>query len=112
MTLIKLPAHKAGLFISHNEHRNYYESIADYLGDLVRLARGPVRVRARCEIAGRDFSFPKGKRLFGERDSYDGTWTVWPASDPQAFLCAVSPECVRIVKPNTPVRDAAQPRSL
>ena len=48
MTLIKLPAHKAGLFISHNEHRNYYESIADYLGrDYVGDFESP-ESRARC----------------------------------------------------------------
>ncbi len=32
---MKLPPHKAGLTISHNEHKNYYESIADYVEDRV-----------------------------------------------------------------------------
>lgn len=26
--MIKFPDHKAGLFLAHNEHRNYYESVS------------------------------------------------------------------------------------
>lgn len=28
---MKFPAHKCGLFLTHNEHRNYYESVAEWL---------------------------------------------------------------------------------
>jgi len=28
-----LPAHKCGLYITHNEHRDYYETLTEYLGD-------------------------------------------------------------------------------
>ena len=30
--LSKLPAHKCGLYLTHNEHRDYYETIEQWLG--------------------------------------------------------------------------------
>jgi len=30
---MKFPNHKAGLHLTHNEHKNYYEKIEDYAND-------------------------------------------------------------------------------
>lgn len=29
---MKLPGHKCGLFLQHNEHRSYYEAAAEWIG--------------------------------------------------------------------------------
>lgn len=31
--MIKLPEHKCGLYLQHNEHRDLYETAADYIAD-------------------------------------------------------------------------------
>ena len=30
---MKLPDHECGLFLTHNEHKNYYENIINYMND-------------------------------------------------------------------------------
>ena len=30
--MIEFPPHKCGLFLTHNEHRNYYETVEEFLG--------------------------------------------------------------------------------
>jgi len=30
---MRFPEHKAGLFLTHNEHKNYYQTIPDYLAE-------------------------------------------------------------------------------
>ena len=32
-TIAELPKHKCGLYLSHNEHRDLYQSVQDYLCD-------------------------------------------------------------------------------
>lgn len=32
---MKFPSHKAGLQLSHNEHKNVYETVEEYTGDLM-----------------------------------------------------------------------------
>ena len=31
--MMKLPEHKCGLYLEHNAHRDYYQSVADYIED-------------------------------------------------------------------------------
>lgn len=40
---MKLPEHKCGLFLTHNEHRDYYEPLAQYIesGDLADTFESP-----------------------------------------------------------------------
>lgn len=33
MSALELPPHKCGLNLSHNEHRNYYQSLAAWIDD-------------------------------------------------------------------------------
>ncbi|MGA3170344.1 MAG: hypothetical protein ABSE62_04965 [Chthoniobacteraceae bacterium] len=30
---MKFPAHKCGLFLSHNEHRDVYQTVTEFIGD-------------------------------------------------------------------------------
>lgn len=40
--VLELPKHKCGLFLIHNEHKNYYESIVDLIKDEQDLFRDSV----------------------------------------------------------------------
>ncbi len=35
--MIKLPEHKCGLTLEHNDHKGYYQSVADYIDDNSRF---------------------------------------------------------------------------
>ncbi len=37
MASITLPPHKCGLYLSHNEHRDMYQSLAEFLADMESL---------------------------------------------------------------------------
>jgi len=37
----KLPEHKCGLYLSHNEHRDYYEPVATWLENYESMGGGP-----------------------------------------------------------------------
>ena len=53
-----------------------------------------VRLIARRDIVGPEWTFPRGQRLLGQRDG-PGRWAVWPRRDPLAFLVAVPDDFVR-----------------
>jgi hypothetical protein len=55
---------------------------------------GLVRLAARRDIVGPEWTFYKGQRLVGKRDG-PGRWAVWPRRDPLAFLVGVPDELVR-----------------
>ena len=53
-----------------------------------------VRLVARRNIVGPEWTFSKGQRLVGQRDG-PGRWAVWPRRDPLAFLVGVPDDFVR-----------------
>lgn len=71
---MKLPEHKAGLSLEHNEHRNYYESAEKRIADL-GLAE--------------DFESPESMRRAIETDS---VWVLhWYPDTPVGFLRVAAP---------------------
>jgi hypothetical protein len=58
------------------------------------LVEPPVRrVVARRDIVGREWIFPRGRRLLGRREA--SGWTVWPRPAPDAYICCVPDAFVR-----------------
>ena len=56
-----------------------------------------VKLIARRDIVGREWTFYRGQHLVGQRD---GTgWAVWPRRDPLSYLVGIPDELVRIAKP-------------
>jgi hypothetical protein len=56
-----------------------------------------IRLIARRDIHGPEWTFAKGRHLVGKRDG-PGRWAVWPRRDPLAFLVGVPDELVREIK--------------
>lgn len=79
MSSIELPAHKGGLFLSHNEHRNYYEPLTSWL-----KSRGP-------------FDWESGAHRQRAIDT-DECWVLqWYPNTPIGFLLVAAPtldECL------------------
>ena len=61
--------------------------------DVSALSEGVRRVVARRDIVGREWTFPRGRRLLGRRDA--SGWTVWPRPAPDAYICCVHDDFVR-----------------
>lgn len=81
-----LPAHKCGLYITHNEHRDYYEKLTDYLGD-------------------RDFNDPqywKDSEAYVRAVATDECWQLqWYPDTPVGFHLVFAPtlsELLELVK--------------
>ena len=54
-----------------------------------------VRVRARRDIVGREWTFHRGRRLLGRREV--SGWVVWPRRDPLAYLICVPDDFVCLI---------------
>lgn len=58
-------------------------------------ARRVMRLVARRDIEGPEWTFRRGQRLLGER--HPSGWHVWPRRDRGAYLVCVPDELVRVV---------------
>jgi hypothetical protein len=52
-----------------------------------------VRLIARRDIVGREWTFARGRHLLGRREA--SGWAVWPRRDPTSYIVCVPDELVR-----------------
>lgn len=83
---LALPPHKCSLTLEHNDHRNYYQSLADYLKD--------VEARGGTEP---DWESPEARQRAIDTDEY---WTLqWYPNTPVGFNHVAAPtleECLAL----------------
>jgi hypothetical protein len=98
---VNLPEHKCGLFLSHNEHRGYYEKIADFIESL--------------ELED-DF---ESKEALRRSIDTDELWVLqWYPDTPTGFLRVAAPTLVEVLAAATQptdcrvgTRDAVSPEN-
>jgi len=83
--MMDLPEHKCGLFLTHNEHRDYYETAQHFIENLEGLAE--------------DFESPEAMKIAIETDSI---WVLqWYPNTPVGFHRVAAPtleDCIRLAK--------------
>lgn len=73
--MLKLPEHKCGLYITHNEHKNYYLSVEEYIAD---------DISQRCDWLNEE---AKAKAI-----ATNEVWTLqWYPNTPVGFNCVAAP---------------------
>lgn len=78
---MKFPEHKCGLFLSHNEHRDYYEKVGQRITDL--------------ELEG-DFESPEA---MARSIATDELWVLqWYPDTPVGFYRVAAPTLEEVLK--------------
>jgi hypothetical protein len=77
---IKLPAHKCGLYLTHNQHRDYYDKLVDFIAD--------------GNLAG-DFASPEDMQRAIDTDE---CWVLqWYPNTPVGFCRVAAPTLAEVL---------------
>lgn len=76
---MKFPKHKAGLFLTHNEHKDYYQSAEDWLKEQISDSKDPL------------YSWESEEAMV-RAIATDSIWVLhWYPDTPIGFYCIAAP---------------------